>query len=112
MRLMLCALAATAALAGCTSTGSGAPDLQTSLAASRGRMIAEQWCAGCHAIDAAAESTVRATPSFRQMRLRFNALNWDKALMEIADGRHAEMPPIMLNTREIDDLRAYIETLR
>lgn len=83
-----------------------------SLAASRGRGIAEIRCAGCHAISSFAESPREGAPSFGQVRLRYNALSWHRVMREIGEGRHGEMPPIKLNESEVEDLRAYVETNR
>lgn len=101
-------------LAACASSGTPPPATpqSTSLAADRGRALAAIRCAGCHAIAGQVDSPRVGAPSFGQVRLRYNALSWPQVMREIAEGRHGEMPPIGLAQAEVDDLRAYIETLR
>ena len=75
----------------------------------QGKIIAEQWCAACHFIDGRTEAT-DAAPPFAQMandpvytedRLR----NW------LADP-HPPMPKLNLNRYTINDLIAYIRSLK
>lgn len=108
--LLILALLAVA----CTTDGMAptAPSRVESVAVTRGRSLAEVRCSGCHAIAGLADSPRIGAPSFGQVRLRYNALSWPRVMGEIAEGRHREMPPITLTPSEVEDLRAYIETLR
>jgi mono/diheme cytochrome c family protein len=101
-------------LTGCAADMATSPSLApaTSLAAARGRSVAEIRCAGCHAIGANGDSRGSGAPPFAQIRIRYNAISWERVMEEIARGRHGEMPPITLGENDIADLRTYIETLR
>ena len=108
-------LVAILALAGCaTAAPSGlAPTARPqSLFVSEGRAVAQTRCAACHAIDALGESPRSGAPPFTQIRLRFNAITWERAMRAIGEGGHEEMPAVSLDPSEIRDLRAYIDSLR
>ena len=80
--------------------------------AKRGQDIAKTICAECHAVEkgafrsrngqAPAFATVASTPGMTPMALRV----WLKS------GPHREMPNIMLQDRDVDDVIAYIATLK
>lgn len=81
-------------------------------AASRGRAIALVGCASCHAIDRTGPSTHRTALPFRDI-VRRRSL--DEVEADMAQGlvtTHPDMPPYVFRAGEIDDLRAYMETLR
>jgi len=78
--------------------------------AKRGRVLAETVCAECHAVDKGALSrngnaptfqTVATTPGMTAMALRV-ALRTS----------HKEMPNLVLKNQEVDDVIAYIATLK
>jgi cytochrome c len=99
-------------LAGCTTgTGTGAP-MPSSMLVERGLDIAQLRCAACHAIDGSPDSPRANAPPFRQLRVRFNTLTWERAMTEISEGGHDEMPAVRLDSADIRDLKAYIETIR
>lgn len=91
------------------------PTLADSLdreAAARGRAIALVGCASCHAVDATGPSPLPEAPPFREIVRR-------RSLDDIAAGMaqglltsHPAMPPYVFRAAEIDDLRAYLETLK
>jgi mono/diheme cytochrome c family protein len=74
-----------------------------------GRAIAERWCAGCHLIDGAAETSDAAVPLAAIARRPRYDLN---ALAAFLTAPHGGMPDLSLTQREIEDLIAFIETLR
>jgi mono/diheme cytochrome c family protein len=78
--------------------------------AKRGRVLAETVCAECHAVEKGALSrnghaptfqTVATTPGMTAMALRV-ALRTS----------HKEMPNLVLKNQEVDDVIAYIATLK
>ena len=91
------------------------PPLSTVLeweAASRGRAIALAGCASCHAIDREGSSAHPMAPPFREI-VRTRSLDTVEA--DMAQGlvtTHPDMPPYTFRASEIDDLVAYLETLR
>lgn len=76
----------------------------------RGRALAERWCAKCHAVAPGNQSPEPGIPSFRRMAA--DPENTAKALRQFITLPHFEMPPQTLTTAEIDDVIAYILSLR
>lgn len=77
--------------------------------ADRGEALAKQWCASCHAIG---HATVQADtpPAFTVIvGERGRDANWISAWLVAP---HQNMPDLSLTGREIDDLVAYMESLR
>ena len=107
----MCALGL-AALAGCATTGTSSGPPQPSMLAMRGQEIAQFRCAACHAIEGPGDSPRSNAPPFRQLRVRFNTLTWERAMAEISEGGHDEMPAVRLDDADIRDLRLYIEAVR
>lgn len=114
MRNVMCAAGLLVLLAGCASVLDTRPTASRfpMTAEGRGRQIAEYRCAGCHSIDLVTASPRAAAPPFRQLRIRFNALTWERTVAQIGKGGHDEMPPVKLDIDEVRNLEAYIETLR
>jgi mono/diheme cytochrome c family protein len=44
--------------------------------------------------------------------MRFNEIAWERALRQIAEGGHDEMPPVAVEPAEVSDLHAYVSSLR
>ena len=107
-RLLLRALHVAAALC---ALGSGAHG-QTRSDVVRGHDLAQQACAGCHAMDGGQGSTVQGAPvpSFRAIAGRPD-LSAGRLQALITTPRHP-MPAISLGLAEINDLVAYIHSLR
>jgi mono/diheme cytochrome c family protein len=101
-----------AVLAGCASTPGTQAEGPSTLAEDRGQAIADYRCGGCHATGVLGASPRAAAPPFRVLRVRFNGLTWERTMAEIAQGGHGEMPALALDSRDVKDLRAYIEGLR
>jgi len=99
-----------AGLAGaCASLDGGAAG--TGGAPKFGLEIADHACAGCHAIGLAGDSPAMAAPAFRDLRVRYNQLSFQRRMEEIAEGGHNAMPPLQLDPGEVRNLAAYIESL-
>ncbi len=75
-----------------------------------GERLARQWCANCHVIDGSPRSTTvpQGPPSFRSVAQQLNP----DQLRTFLTRPHGAMPDLALTRAEIDDLIAYIETLR
>jgi len=74
-----------------------------------GARLAKQWCANCHVIDGAAPATMpQGPPSFRTIAGHLDA----DQLRAFLTHPHGAMPDLALTRAEIDDLIAYIATLR
>lgn len=74
-----------------------------------GKAIAERWCAGCHLIDGAVETSDAAIPLAALARRPHYDANALAAFLTVP---HGGMPDLSLTQREIEDLIAFIETLR
>ena len=72
-----------------------------------GRNLAERWCSPCHATSTRGSDAVKsfeaiaASPAGEPARMR----------RFLADP-HAPMPPMQLSQQEVEDLVAYVATLR
>ena len=87
------------------STGARAQD------AANGKTIAQVWCANCHNIGTAGQSSARdAPPSLGEIaRRRSTTL---ASLAAFLRRPHAGMPDFNLSRAEIDDVSMYILSLR
>lgn len=77
--------------------------------ADTGKAIAERWCAGCHLVNGAAETSDAAPPLAAYARVPYDNA---EALAAFLTVPHGAMPDLSLSQREIEDLIAFIETLR
>jgi mono/diheme cytochrome c family protein len=78
--------------------------------AARGRALAERFCAKCHAIAPGRTGPEPAVPTF--MRMAADPENTRASLRQFITIPHFEMPPQSLTTAEIDDVIAYILSMR
>jgi cytochrome c len=78
--------------------------------AARGAAIAERWCAACHVIGPGRGGSVpQGPPTFPSVAR--SGLTADQ-LRAFLSHPHGAMPDLSLTRAEIDDLVAYIATLR
>jgi mono/diheme cytochrome c family protein len=78
--------------------------------AARGAALAERWCAACHVIGPGRGGSVpQGPPTFPQVAR--SGLTADQ-LRAFLSHPHGAMPDLSLTRAEIDDLVAYIATLR
>lgn len=78
--------------------------------AARGRALAEQFCAKCHAVVPGRTGPEPAVPSF--MRMAADPEQTRSSLRQFIMLPHYEMQPQTLTSAEIDDVIAYILSLR
>jgi cytochrome c len=107
-------LVAALILAACETTRSddavGAPG-----DAARGRAMAETHCASCHAIGYGTKSPYDGAPSFPDIVARGNVDDYAEAFAEgiiVPHNGRVVMPEFVLNPQEIEDLLAYMKSLR
>lgn len=98
------ALAVTLMTASLLSTGAHAADVN------QGQKLAKQWCRNCHLVDAEQTAGGDAAPTFASIA-ETAADRQDDLRAWLADP-HPPMPNLDLTRQEIDDLLAYIESLR
>jgi len=75
-----------------------------------GQRLARQWCSNCHVIDEATPKAAvpQGPPSFRAIAGHLDA----GQLRAFLSHPHPPMPDLALSRAEIEDLIAYIESLR
>lgn len=88
--------------------GNGAP----SDIVAKGRAIAEEKCARCHAIGPEGASAHETAPSFRAVVLRYPIDNLAEALAEGIVSGHPDMPVFTFAPAEIEAFLAYLDDLR
>ena len=81
-------------------------------AAARGAAIAEGVCASCHAVGSSGVSPYAAAPPFRDVVARRSLDDIETAMAQGLVTTHPAMPPFTFRAGEIDDLIAYLETVR
>lgn len=78
----------------------------------RGRAIATQNCAGCHAIGAKGTSPNRSSPPFHTLGARFNIDDLDEAFVEGLTANHKGMPDFQFSARDTMAMLAYIKSVQ
>ena len=77
----------------------------------RGRVLAEENCARCHAIGPDGVSPFDEAPPFRDIVQQFPPAHLAEALAEGIVVGHPEMPEFTFEEDQIDGLIAYLESL-
>src|SRR5579872_5541496 len=76
-----------------------------------GHALAKQWCSNCHVVDQAQrEGQAGGLPSFAAVANRPEVSM--QSLRAVMTAQHGRMPDFSLTTREMNDLGAYILSLR
>jgi cytochrome c len=81
----------------------------------RGRAFVKERCSSCHAIGRAGRSPYRPAPPLRTLNTKYDVEGLAEAFAEgIIVGHKGErqMPEFVLQPNEIDDLIAYLKSLR
>lgn len=81
-------------------------------AIARGRHLTSTACASCHATGATGESPLTDAPPLREIVHRYPLDHLEQAFAEGLVTAHPAMPAYIFRASEIDDLIAYLETLR
>lgn len=81
-------------------------------AAARGQGLAARACAGCHAIGPAGASPMAEATPFREIVHRYPLDQLEESFAEGLVTGHPAMPPFVFRASEIDDLIAYLETVK
>jgi len=100
-------------LAACA--GTGGEDSAAASAAQRGRAIALANCAQCHAIERTGQSPVPGAPAWRDLVLVRDVDGLAESFAEgsfVHSSGPVQMPEFTLAPAEIDDLLAYMKSLR
>lgn len=76
----------------------------------RGRILADTYCSGCHAIGAEGESPLAEAPPMRTFKERWPVEHLAEALAEGIMVGHEAMPEVSMTPTEIDAFLAYLES--
>ncbi len=76
-----------------------------------GHQLAKTWCAACHLVDPEQKTaTSNGAPTFAAIAaMKSTTVDGLRVFLQV---RHARMPDLHLSRAEIDDVSAYILTLR
>jgi mono/diheme cytochrome c family protein len=77
----------------------------------RGRELAQEWCAKCHAIGFYGESPLTIAPPFRELHERYDVEDLAESLAEGILVGHPTMPAFRFDPDQIDNLIAYLKSL-
>lgn len=81
----------------------------------RGRVLAQENCSACHAVAPTGESPYGPAPPFRTLHQKYDVEGLAEAFAEgIIVGHKGEkqMPEFVMTTEQIDDLIAYLKSLK
>ena len=84
----------------------------TAQAAMRGQQLAARTCANCHAVGPVGASPMAEATPFRVIVHRYPLDQLEEAFAEGLVTGHPAMPPFVFRASEIDDLIAYLETVK
>lgn len=101
---------ALALLLGAASAPAAAADLTTAAKAERGRFLARHWCTSCHVVERDRGHGTDAAPPFP--KLADDPAYTETRLKGWLTAPHPPMPDPGLSRREIDEIAAYIISLR
>lgn len=79
--------------------------------ASRGAVLAQTRCSGCHATGSSDSSPMPAAPPFRSLGQRYPVTDLQEALAEGLVTAHPAMPQITMEEADIADLIAYLDSV-
>jgi len=104
------------ALAGCATDNDAPAPSEPAYAspvgsASLGGNLVRLKCAGCHAVEAAGDSPMKAAPPFREMGRTYPVRDLQEALAEGLVTAHPAMPQIELEASEVANVIAYLESV-
>jgi cytochrome c len=81
-------------------------------AADRGHALAQDLCAGCHAIEPRGASPLAAAPAFRDSLAKYADDRLERDLQSGVLMGHPALPTVKLSSGGAHDLMAYLKSLR
>jgi len=78
----------------------------------RGRLLAQRYCAGCHAIARNGDSPNRAAPPFRDLNQRYHIDDLAEALAEGILTGHPAMPEFRFPPQDVAAVLAYLKSIQ
>jgi mono/diheme cytochrome c family protein len=108
--LMTCSLARLALIAAAGVAAFLAASPSMAAEAANGAELAQRWCTSCHVVSDTGQGTAQqGPPTFRSIARGGQSPD---QLRNFLSHPHGSMPDLSLGRAEIDNLIAYIETLR
>jgi mono/diheme cytochrome c family protein len=77
----------------------------------RGKVILQEKCGRCHAIEGVGESSLKDAPPMREIYRRFNPRELQAELSEGMVSKHKEMPQIEFSDEDVYAIQAYLYAL-
>jgi cytochrome c len=77
----------------------------------RGKVLLQQHCGRCHAIESVGRSPLRRAPPMRDIYARFDPRELQAELREGMVSRHRSMPQIDFSDEDVDAILAYLYAL-
>ena len=88
-----------------------AADSSKLAAAGRGRLILQQNCGRCHAIEAVGDSPLKNAPPMRDIYFRFHPEELQERLKEGLGSKHKDMPQIQFSDEDTYAIMTYLYAL-
>ena len=79
--------------------------------AKQGKMILQEKCGRCHAIEAVGESPLKGAPPMRDIYARFNPRELQAELSEGMVSKHRQMPQIEFSDEDVYAILTYLYAL-
>lgn len=76
-----------------------------------GKVLLENYCGRCHAVDSADDSPLKQAPPFREIYRNFPIERLEFELSEGIGSKHQEMPQIQFSTEQIAEILNYLATV-
>jgi cytochrome c len=89
----------------------GAASAQSDMRA-RGAILAQRYCAGCHAVKRTGQSPNPAAPAFRDLNMRYHIDDLGEALAEGILTGHPAMPEFKFPPRDITAVLTYLKSIQ
>lgn len=77
----------------------------------RGKLILQERCGRCHAVEAVGDSPLKSAPPMRDVYARYAPRELQAELLEGMVSRHKEMPQIDFSGDDVDAILAYLYAL-
>ncbi len=78
----------------------------------RGHILVQRYCAGCHAVNPTGSSPNRAAPPFRSLNERYKLDDLGEALAEGILTGHPAMPEFRFPPEDVDAVLRYLKSIQ
>jgi cytochrome c len=106
------ALVAAVVLLATSHAASAAPARAAEGSESRGHVLVQRYCAGCHAVNPTGKSPNPAAPAFRDLNARYKIDDLAEALAEGILTGHRAMPEFRFPPQDVDAVLRYLKSIQ